>query len=283
VIDARRGTNTHRGRSPSTAPFEGWHAEDVTDHKPDWARYQADVARFFRDLGMEAHVDYTLAGARTSHDIDVLVRGSYVGFEIMWIVECKAWMSRVPKEKVLALRQIVDDVGADRGFMMAEAGYQSGALQAALLSNVTLTSVAELTERLRYDLAMTKLAKLERRADEARQRYWHLDKTARIESGLRPDVGGAGYSGNQVISAVDYALREVRLKGFPVIWDPLAAVLASYGSRYVPSHEAETTAIGEPELLFKVLDSELATLEAKLHDAEASAESLRHLRRPPNT
>jgi hypothetical protein len=194
-------------------------------------KYQQDVSRFFGDLGMEALVDQTVRGVRTSHDVDVLVRGSYVGFDITWVVECKAWQSRIPKEKVLALRQIVDDVGADRGFIMAESGHQSGALEAALVSIVTLTSIADLTERLRYDLAMTKLAKLEHRADEARERYWALGKYVRIDAGLRPEVGEAGYSGNHVIAGVDQVLREVRLRGFPVIYDPVTATLASHGGR----------------------------------------------------
>ena len=161
----------------------------MVDANPKWMKYQQDVSRFFGDLGMEALVDQTVRGVRTSHDVDVLVRGSYVGFDITWVVECKAWQSRIPKEKVLALRQIVDDVGADRGFIMAESGHQSGALEAALVSNVTLTSIADLTERLRYDLAMTKLAKLEHRADEARERYWALGKYVRIDAGLRPRSG----------------------------------------------------------------------------------------------
>jgi hypothetical protein len=62
-----------------------------------------------------------------------------------WLVECKAWSSAVPKEKVFALRTIVEDTGADRGFVMAEKGYQSGALEAARLTNVMLTSRADLS------------------------------------------------------------------------------------------------------------------------------------------
>jgi hypothetical protein len=37
---------------------------------------------------------------------------------------------------VLALRQIVTDVGADRGILLSEKGFQSGAVEAATLTNV---------------------------------------------------------------------------------------------------------------------------------------------------
>ncbi|QII07856.1 restriction endonuclease [Rhodococcoides fascians A25f] len=239
----------------------------MVEANPEWMNYQLEVSRFFADLGMEALVDQTVQGVRTSHDIDVLVRGSFVGFDITWVVECKAWQSRIPKEKVLALRQIVDDVGADRGFVMAESGYQSGALEAALVSNVTLTSIADLTERLHYDLAMTKLMKLEHRADEARERYWALKKYVRIDAGLRPEVGESGYSGTNIIASVDQALRDIRLRGFPVIVDPVMATLASHGSRYSPGSEAQGTTFSTPEELFKFLDSELSELEARLDRA----------------
>lgn len=247
--------------------FGEWKAGYVVDVTPKWMNYQLEVSRFFGDLGMEALVDQTVRGVRTSHDIDVLVRGAYAGFEITWVVECKAWQSRIPKEKVLALRQIVDDVGADRGFIMAESGYQSGALEAALLSNVTLTSIEELTERLHYDLAMTKLVKLEHRVDEARERYWELDKNVRIDAGLRPEVGAVGYSGDQIIASVDVILREVRLRGFPVIYDPVMASLGSFGNRYSPGLEGQGTTFNDPEKLFDFLDSELSEFESKLDRA----------------
>ena len=140
-------------------------------------------------------------------------------------------------------------------------------MEAALVSNVTLTSIADLTERLRYDLAMTKLAKLEHRADEARERYWALGKYVRIDAGLRPEVGEAGYSGNHVIAGVDQVLREVRLRGFPVIYDPVTATLASHGGRYSPNLEGQGATFNNPEELFGFLDSELSELEAKLDRA----------------
>lgn len=94
-----------------------------------WNRYQEEVASFFRSLGLEAETNATVQGIRTSHDIDVLVCSSHVGFDLIWIVECKHWGKRVSKLHVLALREIVADVGADRGILMAESGFQQGPLK----------------------------------------------------------------------------------------------------------------------------------------------------------
>ena len=88
----------------------------------NWKDYQEEAARFFRALGLEAQTDVTVRGVRTTHDIDVLVKSHHAGFDVTWIVECKQWNTRVSKLHVLALREIVSDVGADRGILLAESG-----------------------------------------------------------------------------------------------------------------------------------------------------------------
>jgi hypothetical protein len=53
----------------------------------------------------------------------------------------------VPKEKVLALKSIVEDLGADRGIIVSEAGFQPGAEDAARGTNITLvTSLADFAD-----------------------------------------------------------------------------------------------------------------------------------------
>lgn len=103
-----------------------------------WRDYQEEAASFFRSLGLDATADASVQGVRTTHDVDVLVKAQYVGFEVIWIVECKHWKSRVSKLHVMALREIVSDIGADRGILLSESGFQIGALEAASLTNVQL-------------------------------------------------------------------------------------------------------------------------------------------------
>jgi restriction system protein len=96
-----------------------------------WRAYQESAAAFFRTLGLTAETDVRLTGVRTSHDIDVVVKSVHVGFEITWLVECKYWRTPVSKLHVLGLRQIVLEVGADRGILLSESGFQAGAIEAA--------------------------------------------------------------------------------------------------------------------------------------------------------
>jgi restriction system protein len=126
-----------------------------------WRDYQEQTAQFFRDLGLAAETDVTVQGVRTSHDVDVLVRFDHVGFEVTWIVECKLWQTPVTRLHVLALRTIVSETGADRGILMAERGFQSGAVEAADLTNVQLTSLAGLGQTSGHAIGMAQLRALQ--------------------------------------------------------------------------------------------------------------------------
>lgn len=238
---------------------------------PGWSAYQEEVAAFYRELGLSATTNETLAGVRTTHDIDVVVRSRHTGFDVLWLIECKAWKDAIPKEKVLALRTIVEDLGADRGFIMAESGYQSGALQAARYANVMLTSLADLKETLAHELGMSKLRAIRDRVRECRERYWSISKSDRIDLDLRPDVGTYGYSGDVVVRAVDYILGQAMFGGFPIVYDRTLAALSFYGGGGLdPVEPDDPAALHTPSELYDVLDEELSNLERRLDGAEAT-------------
>ena len=215
-----------------------------------------------------AKTNVTVHGVRTNHNVDVVVRSKHAGFEILWLTECKAWRTAVPKEKVFALRSIVEDTGADRGFLMAERGYQSGALEAARLTNVVLTSLADLKETLAYDIGMAKLNMLLTRADRCRSLYWAIAKYDRIEFGLRPPAPAIGYSAELVIRAVEYTLHQAMLRGFPISYDRTLAAALSYGGSRDPVEPGSSNAIATPSALFDVLDADLTEVERRLDEAE---------------
>lgn len=238
---------------------------------PAWSDYQEEVADFFRSLGLSADTEVCVDGARTRHDVDVVVRSRHAGLDVVWLVECKAWRTAIPKEKVLALRTIVDDTGADRGFIMAEKGYQSGALEAALHANVMLTSLADLKEVLAFELGVAKLRSVLDRAEDCRERYWALSKSDRIEFDLRPEPGGLGFMGDAVAASIESTVRLALRHGFPVIYDRTMNALLAYGGRRPPPvQDDQEGAIPGPSELYDVLHTELIELERRLEAAEAS-------------
>ncbi|MGC1550956.1 MAG: restriction endonuclease [Rhodanobacter sp.] len=141
-----------------------------------WKQYQEDVAELLRSLGFTATVEAKLSGARGVHKIDVHATQTAYGFPITWIVECKYWNKAVPKEKVLVLGQIAADIGADRGFLLSESGFQSGTVLASQNTNVTLTSLPDLRENTQAELTRIVLVQIAQRAyvlEKIAQRHFH--------------------------------------------------------------------------------------------------------------
>lgn len=110
-----------------------------------WEEYQHQAASLLCELGFSIQVNAQVTEANgAAHAIDVAARRTVAGVDLLWIVECKYWNRPVPIEKVLALRTLVLDLGADRGLLMSESGFQSGAIRTANQKNITLTSLDDL-------------------------------------------------------------------------------------------------------------------------------------------
>src|SRR5262245_997994 len=151
----------------------------------DWKQYQRDVATFLSSLGFDTKVDESIRGARAEHDIDVTARTSIAGVKQLWIVECKLWKRPVPKERLLTFRGIVEDVGADRGILFSESGFQSGAKNAAQNTNISLTSFKDFERDFSNDVAVARAKALDFRLAALIQAFnglWHILQAERQPS-----------------------------------------------------------------------------------------------------
>jgi hypothetical protein len=225
----------------------------------DWKAYQDEAAALFRALGLEARTDVTIQGVRTTHDVDVLVRSRHAGFEVIWIVECKFWKTRVSKLHVLALREIVADVGADRGILLAESGFQSGAIEAAALTNVHIKSLTEARSGAAEDVFGMRLREIYDRISWCRDQYWEIPKDDRIASGLRADFAGEGYSGASVIELVEGLLRRAIRGEYPL----------RIGNLHRPSAPNLPAELSSAEDFVRSVEPLVAELEQKLRAHQA--------------
>ena len=146
----------------------------------NWKQYQEKVSSIFRAAGCDAEVDKVAEGVREKHKIDVYVKFKQYGIECIWVIECKYWNTNVPKEKVLALQSIVDDIGADRGVIVSKSGFQSGTIRAAVKTNITLTSLEELEEYIQDEVNERAIKQLELKVLTLKRRYFGLQKVEEI-------------------------------------------------------------------------------------------------------
>jgi hypothetical protein len=222
----------------------------------DWKDYQEEAAEFFRSLGLDAETDVTIQGVRTKHDIDVLVKSHHAGFDVTWLIECKHWKSKVSKLHVLGLREIVNDTGADRGILLAENGFQSGAIEAAALTNVHVTSLAETTNTASHEIRSMRLRELYDRLLWCKEEYWEIPKAKRIECGLRTDVGGdIGYSGDWAIKAGEDLITKGLRGNYPIVTDEVHLMISG-------------------SIIEQALPSKIETLQELLSSVEPLVENL---------
>ena len=232
----------------------------------DWKDYQEEAAEFFRGLGLDAKTNVTLEGVRTKHDIDVVVRSQHVGFDILWLVECKHWKTKVSKLHVLGLRQIVADIGADRGILLCEVGFQSGAIEAAGLTNIYPTSLGDFQITSSGQINSMRIRDLFDRIESCNKRYWDLPKEDRIEQGLRPErTAVGGYDGQTVIGLVTELLGKALRASYPITCDRLTPFVSLAAIVY----QIPETIVSIQELL-KIVEPLVLDLESKLTRCESA-------------
>jgi hypothetical protein len=185
----------------------------------DWYNFQEELCKYFISLGLNAKTNVTAKGVRTEHDIDVLVKSKFIGHDIKWIVEAKHWSKKISKLHVLALRTIVDDIGADKGFIISKLGFQKGAKEAAENSNILLLTFEELKAASKNYVEDEIMAQCEERIALTKARYWSHSKDVRIDYKLRHDYLPDQYSIPFVLQATDWAINQAKNREYPVNLD----------------------------------------------------------------
>lgn len=116
----------------------------ITVQPPEsWQDLQQQVARVLRESGLIVEVEKVLAVARGSVEVDVYAEETVRGRRSVIVVECKHWASAIPQTVIHAFRTVVAESGANVGYLVSKAGFQSGALTAAELTNLRLLTWEE--------------------------------------------------------------------------------------------------------------------------------------------
>lgn len=185
---------------------------------PDWYEFQEQIREHFISIGADAETNVQVQGVRTKHDIDVYVQTKFLGEDITWLIEAKHWKSKVKKAQVLAFRSIVDDIGADRGFIVSSSGFQSGALEASENTNVKLKTFEELKADTKDVVESEILKTYHKRLMLVETRYWAHSKQTRIQYGLRHDIFDFSmqFTGQQILTTARTAIMAAKEREYPI-------------------------------------------------------------------
>ena len=168
-------------------------------------------------------------------------------------MECKHWKSRISKLHVLALQEIVLTVGADRGILLSESRFQTGAIEAPMLTNIRVTSLDDVQRSASSEIVEMRLRELYDRVESCRDQYWDIPKEIRIEHGLRPKVGAWGYSSTRVLELASDLLTKAFRGTYPIGTALEALVTLGFPREFLTSED-----------VLAVLEPMSAELEGKL-------------------
>ena len=189
--------------------------------KNNWFNFQEEICSHFISLGVNAKTNVRLNGIRTNHDIDILVETKFLGQNIKWIIEAKYWKNKVSKLHVLALRTIIDEIGADKGFIISEKGFQKGAIEAIKNTNIVLKTFDELVAESKVYIELEILKTYENRFEIIDKRYWSHCKRIRMKYGLRGERGeiDVTFSVHFILQSAKRAIRNAILMNYPICLD----------------------------------------------------------------
>lgn len=186
--------------------------------KPEWYQFQEEICTHFNSIGTRAETNVIVQGVRTTHNIDILVKIKFLGQDLLWIVEAKRWNKKINKLQILGLRTIVNDIGADKGFIISEKGFQSGAIEAAKNSNIKLTSLKELILETKELIQSEIIKSYTKRLVLIEHRYWAHDKKTRIKYGLRGETWEypINFSGHNLLLTAHWAIKAAENNEYPI-------------------------------------------------------------------
>jgi restriction system protein len=114
----------------------------MIDHKlpKDWRDLQNKVAEILSDIGFKTEVAKEIETVRGKVEVDVFSVDETQSPSVKYLCECKHWNSRIPQNVVHAFRTVVQDYGANFGFIISKIGFQSGSYTTAQNTNIKLVS-----------------------------------------------------------------------------------------------------------------------------------------------
>ena len=113
----------------------------------DWRALQAGVCRLLNDVGLSAKVEVELPTPRGRVVVDVFATDENSVDNITYIVECKNWNSAIPKTVVHSFTTVMQETGANIGYIVSQNGLQSGADEYTRHTNITGLTYQALQER----------------------------------------------------------------------------------------------------------------------------------------
>jgi hypothetical protein len=110
----------------------------IVDPGPsNWQELQTYVGLVLTDCGFATEIEKSIPVGRGKVKVDVFASKN-AGYNHNILCECKYWETMIPQTIIHAFRTTVADSGASQGIIISKIGFQKGAYEAVINSNVVL-------------------------------------------------------------------------------------------------------------------------------------------------
>jgi hypothetical protein len=116
----------------------------MNNKKPKWRRFEEAVASIQKYIAPNARItldEKILGKSNTERQIDIVIRCDIGQFSVLVIVDCKDWKNPIDIADVGQFIDMVEDVGANKGALICNAGFTNGAKNRAKEKGIDLLRV----------------------------------------------------------------------------------------------------------------------------------------------
>jgi Restriction endonuclease len=113
----------------------------------NWHELQISTCKILNEIGLSAEIGRVFITPRGKVELDVYAVDEKSVDKIQYIVECKNWSKAVPQSVVHSFTTVMNEVGANIGFIISKKGLQVGAKQYTENTNIIGLSYAEFQQR----------------------------------------------------------------------------------------------------------------------------------------
>jgi len=104
----------------------------------DWKDLQNKVGEILTQCNFKVEIEKKVSSTRSLIEIDVYAEEIIDDRKYLVLCECKMWNSNIPQLYIHGLRTVVNDVGANKGYIISTSNFQQGAKDSVENTNVEL-------------------------------------------------------------------------------------------------------------------------------------------------
>ena len=120
----------------------------IIDTEPnDWKDLQVKVGRILTQCNFDVSIEKKIQSIRSVVEIDVYAEELIDDRVYKILVECKMWKYSIPQHVIHSMRTVVNDIGANKGYIITTSNFQKGAIHSVENTNVELITWKEFQKK----------------------------------------------------------------------------------------------------------------------------------------